>query len=226
MSNAALNAVFARSRARGVARLVLLSIADRADETGSAWCGVTDIAARAHIARSNVHRALDTLEALGELSSTSRAGRHGCNVYQLAPSLLAGGEPGCPPSETSSVLTMRTPHPETILTLKQACPQDEAKCPHGNDYTLSTPPNPHNTSGTPENNGVSREENFLASLQTNPAYRGLDLATEKLKAEAWISASPGRKFTRRFLVNWLNRAQAAHAAATTPAPARKIKFQL
>ena len=36
MSNAILNAVFAHSESRGVARLVLLSLADRADDKGRA----------------------------------------------------------------------------------------------------------------------------------------------------------------------------------------------
>lgn len=209
MSNAALNAVFARSLSTGVARLVLLAIADRADETGRAWCGAADIARRANLKPSNVPRATRELARLGELLVEHRQGLHHCNVYQLSPTLMA-----------------RVSHPESLsprssasLTLKGHPSQDEGQ-------TQGTLKNPDTTSDSPLRKSGSREEEFFVSLQTNPAYRGLDLATEKLKAEAWISATPGRKLTRRFLVNWLNRAQAAHAAAAAPTPPRKIKFQL
>ena len=46
MSNAVLNAVFQHSKAEGVARLVLLSLADRADDSGRAWCGAKDFCTR------------------------------------------------------------------------------------------------------------------------------------------------------------------------------------
>jgi len=49
-------------------------------------------------------------------------------------------------------------------------------------------------------------QDFITSLKTNPAYRGIDLETEFGKMDAWLLAHPHRKKTDRFIVNWLNRA--------------------
>ena len=78
-----LNAVFERSQAKGIARLVLLAIADRADDTGKAWCGKRDIAKRANIEWKNVFRIVAELCQLGELVRTGEKGPGGSNVYQI-----------------------------------------------------------------------------------------------------------------------------------------------
>lgn len=50
---------------------------------------------------------------------------------------------------------------------------------------------------------------WLDSLKGNPAYQHLNIDSEWEKAKAWMSVHPGRKFTRKFFINWLNRAQAS-----------------
>ena len=90
MSNEALNNAFERSRAKGIARLVMLAIADRADKSGRAYCGAKDIGKRANIAAKNVPSITRKLEQLGELQIELRAGPKCCNVYQiLMPNPLA-----------------------------------------------------------------------------------------------------------------------------------------
>lgn len=51
------------------------------------------------------------------------------------------------------------------------------------------------------------EDEWLASLRGNLAYRHLDIDLELAKARAWISAHTGRQFTRRFFLRWLNKAR-------------------
>jgi len=51
----------------------------------------------------------------------------------------------------------------------------------------------------------SDDEDFISSLKTNPAYKGIDIDCELGKMDAWLSTHPGRKKTRRFIVNWLNK---------------------
>jgi len=46
---------------------------------------------------------------------------------------------------------------------------------------------------------------FLDILKTNPAYKMIDIDIELKKMDAWLLARPGRKKTRRFIVNWLNK---------------------
>lgn len=83
MSNAALNAVWNRSRSEGTARLVLLSIADRADDKGRAFCGAKDLCQRTNAGRRTVFDALRELRELGELNVLADKGPRGCNRYQI-----------------------------------------------------------------------------------------------------------------------------------------------
>jgi hypothetical protein len=83
MSNAALNAVWNRSKSEGTARLVLLSIADRADDKGRAFCGAKDLCQRTNAGRRTVFDALRELRELGELDVLADKGPRGCNRYQI-----------------------------------------------------------------------------------------------------------------------------------------------
>ena len=81
MSNSVLTAVFEGSRSKGAARLVLLAIADRANNEGRAWCGTADIAKRAGILRNHVVRHTRLLSELGELEIGYREGKRSTNCY-------------------------------------------------------------------------------------------------------------------------------------------------
>ena len=83
MSNSALNSVFQWSKAKGVARLVLLSLADRADDTGRVWCGAQDISARTLASRRQVFEAISNLCDLGELVIEGTRGPKRCNAYRI-----------------------------------------------------------------------------------------------------------------------------------------------
>lgn len=52
------------------------------------------------------------------------------------------------------------------------------------------------------------DQEFVLSLKTNPAYSFIDIDKEMGKVDAWLIANPGRKKTRKFFVNWLNRIEA------------------
>jgi len=56
-------------------------------------------------------------------------------------------------------------------------------------------------------NAQHTQEDFIKTLSENPAYKNLDLTAEFGKMSAWLSAHPGRKLTKRFAVNWLNRVE-------------------
>ena len=85
MSNAALNAVFAHSKSEGLARLIMLSIADRADNQGRAYCGASDLSRRTNADRRNVFRALKSLREMkpAEIEVLPRKGIGGCNAYRI-----------------------------------------------------------------------------------------------------------------------------------------------
>ena len=48
---------------------------------------------------------------------------------------------------------------------------------------------------------------FFEKLRKNPAYKGIDIDRELSRMDGWLStpAGTGRKKTKRFIVNWLNR---------------------
>ena len=83
MSNAVLSAVWNRSRSEGTARLVLLSIADRAYEKGRAFCGAKDLCQRANAGRRTIFTALRELKELKELNIMEGKGPRGCNRYEI-----------------------------------------------------------------------------------------------------------------------------------------------
>lgn len=119
MSNAAINAVVERSRSRGIARLVLVLLADRADDSGKTWCGTRDIAARANIGRANVARVLKELCGLGELAVEHGAGRHGTHVYRISPGIMAK------PHQDEAA----SPRSEGCVMVKRGMLQGEAHTP-------------------------------------------------------------------------------------------------
>jgi hypothetical protein len=84
MSFRAVEAALERSKAKPLARFVLVVIAECANHEGEqAWPSIETIARRTGMHRATVHRALDELEEIGELERTSKGGRHGCNSYTI-----------------------------------------------------------------------------------------------------------------------------------------------
>ncbi len=49
------------------------------------------------------------------------------------------------------------------------------------------------------------DEDFLKSLKTNLAYKDIEIDKELAKMDAWLATRPGRKKTKRFIINWLNK---------------------
>lgn len=46
---------------------------------------------------------------------------------------------------------------------------------------------------------------FLEQVKMNPAYKHIDLDFESAKMDLWLTTRPGRKKTKRFVMNWLNK---------------------
>lgn len=49
------------------------------------------------------------------------------------------------------------------------------------------------------------DEDFIKSLKTSLAYKEIDIDRELAKMDAWLTTRPGRRKTKRFIINWLNR---------------------
>ena len=55
--------------------------------------------------------------------------------------------------------------------------------------------------------GKQTDDEWLAEINEKFAKLGINVAEQKIKAEAWISTKPGRLFSRRFFINWLSRCE-------------------
>lgn len=83
MSNRALDAVFANSKTRHGARLLMLALADRANDAGVCWPGVNDLRKRTGLSKSAVWEATARAVTLGELRVEPHAGRNRTHRYTV-----------------------------------------------------------------------------------------------------------------------------------------------
>lgn len=121
MSIKATDLVWAHSRAIGNARLVLLAIADHANDRGECWPSLARLAEMCRIDVRSVRRNLAALEAAGEITRTLKTGRK--TTYRIALTPDAGVPPdatvtpdaGVPPPRT---LASETPDAGVPLTVK------------------------------------------------------------------------------------------------------------
>lgn len=89
MSVKAMNAVFDHSEARLGSRLVMLALADNADDYGVAWPGVKELARKAKVSERAVQYAIEDLSLLGELVIYLRKSPWRTNLYVMRlPGLL------------------------------------------------------------------------------------------------------------------------------------------
>lgn len=82
--------VWDESPRKGSALLLLLAIADFANEHGEAWPSVDTLANKCRMSRRNVQTLASELAKDGDITIDENAGPRGCNIYRL--SKIAGDE--------------------------------------------------------------------------------------------------------------------------------------
>lgn len=99
--------VWEHSKQAGNALLLLLAIADFADDNGVAFPSVLRLAKKSRMSERNTHYVIAEIEKVGELEVKRGAGRNGTNLYQIKieptlplfgadPASLAGGAKPAP----------------------------------------------------------------------------------------------------------------------------------
>ena len=83
--------------------------------------------------------------------------------------------------------------------LKKALKKDKESIAETDKNSSLDKPNPKRTTNL-------TDAGFIAQLKANVAYQGIDIDRELGKAQAWLLTKPGRLCTRKFFINWLNRA--------------------
>jgi hypothetical protein len=133
--------VLSNSRACGIARLLLVVIAERANDDGVCWPGIPYLARRTRMHRATVFRCLPTLVDLGELLVEHRPGRS--NRYTVVPA----GRPVaiCDPSQDA---TRRALRPVAPSDPSQAATQGSQVATHPSHRCDPIPLNPQEPSCT------------------------------------------------------------------------------
>lgn len=117
MSIKHMNAVWSQAEVDQTTLLVLLSLADQANDEGRTWPSVAHLAQRARCSERHVRRILKELEESGWLRIEHRAGRS--SMYwltiptpdtQVTPDVEVSPDPRVTPDKLSP-LTPRSPHP-------------------------------------------------------------------------------------------------------------------
>lgn len=184
--------VWRHSRVRQGDLLVLLAIADFADDDGRAFPSIATLAEKSRLKERMTQYAIRNLVEIGELEIEPNGGPRGCHVYHVR-TLEADAEVA------------------PVQNLRGAI-SDRGGATHCAKGVQPIAPKPSLTVTEPSGGKGKKkrrndvDDDFLDGLRNNPAYRLLDIDVEVGKAQAWIAANPGRLFTRRFLVSWLNRA--------------------
>lgn len=141
--------VWAKSESRNGARLVMLALADRADDSGFAWPSIDDICERTLLSPRAVQKGIAKLVEIGELEVESGGGRRVRNRYRITPKpRTSDGVPRQKPG-TSDGVTDEEPRtsdgvsPEETPHFATETPSFESETPsfaHGNPVNSAGEP--------------------------------------------------------------------------------------
>lgn len=137
MSVHVMSRVWRGGPSRQGALLVLLAIADFADDNGYAWPSVRSIAEKARMTERGVQKVIRELQKQGWLTIETGGGRGGSNRYKV----------------------MENPEQETVNTVRgeQETPNTDAKTPNNDAETLNGgSPNPSRTIKEPSESKKAR----------------------------------------------------------------------
>lgn len=96
--------------------LVLLALADFADDAGNCWPSIATIAKKARVQDRSAIRIVRRLESAGYLKTIVGGGRHGCNQYRINPDRLSPLTESHPDRNDRETLTETTRNPDPPVT--------------------------------------------------------------------------------------------------------------
>lgn len=214
MSVQALAWVLECSEARLGGRLVLLSIANHADERGdNAWPSVPTIAREARMSERQVRTVLRDLVELGELEINEGAGPRGCHMYRLTgiaqrrlwdgqdPGKIRRGEKSAGVKNRAAPLKNPTPTPEKSdrKPLKNFHPNHPLPIQEPSRPGESARQRAARATRIPEDFELTPERRIVAEAETLPADR-----TFAQFVDHWRSASGSKARKVDWDATWRN----------------------
>lgn len=217
-------------------KMVLLKLADRANDDGECWPGQESIAKQCSMSIRAVRDNLNRIQARGlvEPVSVRKGNRQGKTVYRLnlqaadsAPSktILADSHPA--ESAASKIVSGGSLRHSQAAVCDIAYKEEPSSEPPVVFTNVNTPPlAPSNKPGIefdPED-GIFKNVTEAVMQRWEEAYPKLDIDAELTRAELWYTSNPRKrkKNHHRFLTNWLAR---AHDRLTTPPTRRPFPKQ-
>jgi hypothetical protein len=232
MSVAATTWVWNSSKSEGADRLVLLALADFADESGRCFGSWGTMQRKTRLSKSTIARSLKRLEESGELKlmEASRIvnGRNFASVWQLP--VQASDEQGGGVRMTPGGGVTMTPgwcHDDTPTEINYSSPSSsEPKAKKITAIPFSNKSlNPPSSSNGQTKSAAPREsvlgkgmsdDDWLDHLATLPQYRGVNVRAKFEHLLKWC-ADKGETATRQRLKVWLDK-DAKQQRMAPPAP--------
>jgi hypothetical protein len=209
MSIKIMSIVWAKAPVDSGALLVLLALADNADDTGKAFPGVPYLAAKARMSERNVQLCLRKLADAGFIRIHHRGGPSGANKYQIVTNLLCSMPDVLPTSwgETDGEKTSPPKNFHPVKNEAQGVKNDASGGEVGFTLTVIEPSeeplNVHARTREPisknvleENNSRSNSAIVSETVDRDPRH---DEAGEKISGE---NAAQVKRAFQRFVNNW------------------------
>lgn len=195
--------------------IVLLALADWANDDGVAWPSMERLAQKARIDRRSAQRIVRQLEKDGVLLIEHGGGRSKQHKYVLQIETAAICRPlsadvnsDISRTETATFNAERaTSDPQrATFDTETATPTSPDPLVEPSDQPLEEPSIEPSGGSLPQPKKIREmsDEEFLTRLQNDPAYAGIDVRKLNSRMIAWCEVN-GKRPTRRRLVNWLNR---------------------
>lgn len=201
MSGRLMGEVFARSRHGGIELLMLLAIAEHANDDGSnAYPSVPSLAAKCRTSVRYAHRVLAGLRASGELQVQANGGPHGTNVYRITLPLTCRSAPTPDLQATPGAavtLTHRPPTPDLQvpdpLTYRPDEPSLNRQEPPESARKRAAPPM-NKPKATARKTALSPDFGVSSGVRAWAAKRGFGDLEAHLEAFALKCAALGYKY--------------------------------
>lgn len=218
-------------------KLVLLKLADRANDDGECWPGMDVVAAACGVSKASMIRYIQKMEEMGVLSverRKSEEGRQQTNIYRLNMGYVPGVnlqpgevEPGCKSDESRVAMVQPEKRLKPLLETKGETTDATTKVAAPD----CLPTQPENLIPDPVCwDGVRWQIDNAVYDQWVSAYAAGRTASdtedwiesELAKASLWLQANPRKrkKNLLRFVGGWLTRAADAQRKRSWPVQAR------
>jgi hypothetical protein len=204
MSIQIMTRVWQDSAQQGSSLVILLAIADFANDQGVAYPSVATLAQKARISESQVHWILRKLVDTGELTIKRQAGPHRCNLYAITDSRVLSSE-GAAGNNDRVLPVAPDPSIEPSLVIEASVPSEPS------------------ASITPQK--VEVDEPFREKMRTKFGNKLTDIddRIDECLAYPTTQAKPNKQLT---VQGWLRRAveYTPPSSARSPQRARRVEI--